>query len=184
MKINVGSEELVWVIVAIFWGIAKIVSAAAKKKRSERPHTDASSDTSNDPIAEQLRKLLGGQDIQVSESTYREIPKVPPKNPLESDDVEVLPGMCKSIDPQPAISPEKIPEKVSEFDFRPTMSQFRRGIPSIKLPIMTTTEMPNAIQRRKKTKSSLAQLIDPANRKSIRRAMLSHILFSPPKAME
>jgi hypothetical protein len=62
------------------------------------------------------------------------------------------------------------------------MKAFRNTLPAMKLPAMTLRFQP--LEKSGAKVPNLANVINPADKRTLRRAMLSHIIFSPPKALE
>ncbi|MCC7300094.1 MAG: hypothetical protein IT583_03330, partial [Verrucomicrobia bacterium] len=131
-----------------------------------------------------LRKMAGVDEFRI-EPPERVEEAVKPQKPAA-----VSRGRTSSVDVSslPDIKPLQrrivIPEavEVQTVDLRPKMSAFRQSVPAIKLPAMnlsfrgSETSVQNA--------PNLGKILNSADRNSIRRAMLSHIIFSPPKALE
>jgi len=192
MQEPVKAEGLIWLIVGVFWVIAQIAGAAAKKNQPRPPVSDNGEEsvTSGGPIAELLRKMAGVQELRVEpaeepkETTFAPTLSrqsgVRTKNPWKPGEIEALPDIkplrrITSEPPAPVIIQPKI-------DVRLKMSAFRNSIPSIKLPAMNLSFQGSATSVQQVP--NLGKILNPADKSSLRRAMLSHIIFSPPKALE
>lgn len=186
----VKADGFIWLIVGIFWVVAQIAGAASKKNAPRRPARsgDDEKPLPSDPLAELLRKLGDAQQFELPQPEYEELPEEDqepntgfvPQNAWRPGDIEKLP----EIEPIRRQAPSHEPVAVSpiEAEFRPSMSAFRSTLPTIKLPSVHLR-----FQRLEKSGENfpnIGNIIDPTDRKALRRAMLSHILFSPPKALE
>ena len=193
--IKAGADGLIWVVVGIFWVIAQIAGAAAKKNQPRPPHSNAGerSDASGDPIAELLRKMAGVEEFRVEPPVLNKEPAeefstpVPArqsglrtKNPWKPGDIEALPDIkpLRRAAPEPPAPAPVLPK----IDAHLKMSAFRNSIPSIKLPSMSMSFQGSATSVQKAP--NLGLILNPADKSSVRRAMLSHIIFAPPKALE
>jgi len=181
--IKAGTENWVWIIVGIFWVIAQIAGASKKKKQPLRPVSDEVDDASEEPLAHLMRKLAG---VPVEFSEPSPVDATPPSR---------FPDLRNSIDATPPSHRQQTPAPISQesepvvepmeapaVNLRPTMSAFRNTLPTLKLPAIKLN-----IQGPEKTSShlpSLSNLIKPGDQRALRRTMLSHIVFSPPKALE
>jgi hypothetical protein len=185
----VKAEGLIWLIVGVFWVIAQIAGAAAKKNQPRPPGTDSESEevlrvppalSNVDGFAEMLRKMAEAQPIE--ETQPEPAPVFVPPPPRRRVDIEKLPDM-KPFRREP-LSPEPVAKaiKIPEADLRPKMSAFRNSVPSIKMPAMNLSF--HGSETSVKNVPNLAKILNPADKTSVRRAMLGHIIFSPPKAME
>lgn len=192
------AEGFIWLIVGIFWVVAQIAGAAAKKNQPRRPVDSGDNEPmppSADPFAELMRKLSEVQRIEAPQQEYKELPEEPvekplafvPRNAWRVGDIEKLPDIQPlrretAPSPEPAIQSPKV-------DIRPKMSAFRSTLPAMKLPAMSLRFQPLEINAATGGKPgthfpTIGKVIDPTDRKALRRAMLSHIIFSPPKALE
>lgn len=181
--IKADAEGFIWLIVGIFWVIAQIAGAAAKKKQ---PLRRAAGDTeekasSTDPFAELLRKMAGVEEFRVE--TPEIIKEAPERKPWKPEEIEQLPDiepLRNEIMGKREAPP--VPIKVPGVDIRPKMSAFRSSVPSIKLPAMNLSfKGSETVIRNVRNPGGILKLSDKS---SLRRAMLSHIIFSPPKALE
>ncbi|NOU36858.1 MAG: hypothetical protein HOO88_08835 [Kiritimatiellaceae bacterium] len=187
----VRAEGLIWLVVGVFWVIAQIAGAAAKKNQPRPPIANSESDevpgnppalSNVDGFAEMLRKMAGVQPIEKPEPERELAPVFVPQTPRRRVAIEKLPDI-KPLRREP-VSPEPVAKmvKIPEADLRPKMSAFRNSVPSIKMPAM------NLSFRGTETSvhgiPNLGKILNPADKSSTRRAMLGHIIFSPPKAME
>jgi hypothetical protein len=198
MNVLKADGGFVWLIVGVFWVIAQIAGAAAKKKQPLRPPVapgDEPGETPGDPFAELLRKMAGVQEFRVEPPTVTEEPAEMPftpspmrrnevrtKNPWKPGDIEALPDiepLRRETMGQKDIPPA--PSKIQEIDIRPKMSAFRNSVPSIRLPAMNLSFNGSATSIQ--NVPNLGKIISPSDKNSLRRAMLSHIIFSPPKAL-
>jgi len=183
--VQAGVEELIWVVVGIFWVIAQIAGASKKKKtppqsiNHENEHPSAPVD--GDGFADLLRKLSGVQEIKAPTPPRAE---AAPMRAARSERLAppTEPGFTGRA--TPPVEPTRIEPvtEIAEVDIRPTMSSFRSIMPAMKLPSMKMSFRPS--EESTATSPMLGQIIDPADKQTLRRAMLSHIIFSPPKALE
>ncbi len=181
--IKAGAEEFIWIVVGIFWVIAQIAGGAAKKKMNPRLATEEENggEAPVDPFAELMRKLVGVQEINSP------APPKPVEIPIKAARSERFapPETSKPIDEAtPPAEPNRAEPvtQVAEVDIRPTMNAFKTAMPSMKFPSMSL----NFQGSEKSTGNApiLGKIIDPADKSTLRRAMLSHIIFSPPKAFD
>jgi len=185
---------IIWLVVGVFWIISQIASAAAKKNQPRPPPADAGQEpeSSADPFAELLRKMAGVEEFRVEPPTFTEEPEetvFAPKpvrrneprssNPWKPGDIEALPDIkpLQRVSREPP-APEPVQPKI---DVRPKMSAFRNSVPSIKLPTLNLSFQGSATSIQ--NAPNLGKTLSPADKSSLRRAMLSHIIFSPPKAL-
>jgi hypothetical protein len=184
----VKAEGLIWLIVGVFWVVAQIAGAAAKKNQPRPLGTDSESeDVPRDPralnnvdgFAELLRKMAGAQPIEETEPEPPPVFVQPP--PRRRIDIEKLPDM-KPFRREP-LSPEPVAKaiKIPEADLRPKMLAFRNSVPSIKMPTMNLSF--HGSETSVKNVPNLAKILNSTDKTSVRRAMLGHIIFSPPKAL-
>jgi hypothetical protein len=195
MHDTVKAEGLIWLIVGVFWVIAQIAGAAAKKNQPRPPQsdTDEQNEPAPDSITELLRKMAGVNEFRVEPPEFIEEPKetvVNPvlsrqsrsrtKNPWKPGDIEALPDMMplRRMVTEPTAAAPVLPQ----LDARPKMSAFRNSIPSIKLPTMNMSFQGSATSVQKAP--NLGKFLNLSDKNSLRRAMISHIIFSPPKALE
>jgi hypothetical protein len=180
----VKADGLIWLIVGVFWVIAQIAGAAAKKNQSLRP--PVSDDNSGEPpapsnvegFAELLRKMAGAEEFRVEPPEHEELPEEKPWKPGE---IETLPEI-KPLRREIPSERSPVPSAVPEIDIRPKMSALRNSIPSIKLPAMNLSFRGSETSVRRVP--DIGRILNPSDNTSLRRAMLSHIIFSPPKALE
>ena len=198
---------IIWLVVGVFWVIAQIAGAAAKKNQPRPPPADASEEPepSVDPFAELLRKMAGVEEFRVEPPKFIEEPaektftpqpvrrsEVRTKSPREpspsrrngmtADAIEALPDieplrreiMGQRETPLSPVQPR--------IDAHLKMSAFRNSVPSIKLPTLNLSFQGSATSIQ--NAPNLGKILSPSDKSSLRRAMLSHIIFSPPKAME
>ncbi|MFA6172675.1 MAG: hypothetical protein WC334_03595 [Kiritimatiellales bacterium] len=190
--IKAGADGLIWVVVGVFWVIAQIAGAAAKKNQPRPPlsDTDEAGAPAGDPLAELLRKMAGGQELRAEPDEEPEQKTFAPlqsrqsgartSNPWKPGDIEALPDIkpLRRAAPEPP-APVSVPPQI---DMRPKMSAFRNSTPSIKMPTMNLSFQGSATSVQQVP--NLGKILNPADKNSLRRAMLSHIIFSPPKALE
>lgn len=183
----VKAEGLIWLIVGVFWVIAQIAGAAAKKNQPRPTGTDSESEevlrvppalSNVDGFAEMLRKMAEVQPIEETEPA----PVFVQQPPRHRVDIEKLPDMKPSRREPPSPEPVAKAIKIPEADLRPKMSAFRNSVPSIKMPAMNLSF--HGSETSVKNVPNLEKILNPADKTSVRRAMLGHIIFSPPKAME
>ncbi|HNX52269.1 MAG TPA: hypothetical protein PKI68_00835 [Pontiellaceae bacterium] len=179
---------IVWLIVGVFWVIAQIAGAAAKKNQPPRPvaEEEETGAATEDPFAELLRKMAGAENLHIEPPVFIEEPQHKPafrsSSPWKPGDIEALPDIEPLRHEAPAPEPAAKPAALPEPDLRPKMSAFRNSVPSIKLPTMNLSFQGSETSVRKS--SDLGKILNPSDRNSLRRAMLSHIIFSAPKALE
>ncbi|MGE4489704.1 MAG: hypothetical protein AB7E95_09190 [Kiritimatiellales bacterium] len=189
-------DIIIPILVGAFWIIAQIAGAAAKKKQPPRPTRQDSEKPVDDPFAELMRRLSGEQPFAVQhpeepdepeflDAVEEEEPEPPPLISRRSNNeiraIHNLPDIQPLRRDPPAPEPIAPPVEIPEMDLRPKMSQFRTSIPSIKLPALDLN-----FQTLEKTGGkfpTFGKIIDRNDRQSLRRAMLSHIIFSKPKAL-
>ena len=73
--VQAGAEELIWIVVGVFWVIAQIAGGAAKKKRTpprpvsgdenHEPSVPSRVEGAEDPFANLMRKLAGVQEFKI-----------------------------------------------------------------------------------------------------------------------
>ncbi len=171
---------IVWLIVGVFWVIAQIAGAAAKKNQPPRPVAgeEETGTPPADPFAELMRRMAGAEELRIEPPEAVFVPETPWK----AGDIESLPDIKPLRREAPAPEPVIKPVKAPEIDIRPKMSAFRSSVPSIKLPAMNMSFQGSSTSVQKAPNLELA--LNPSDKSSLRRAMLSHIIFSPPKALE
>ncbi len=191
--VQAGAEELIWIVVGVFWVIAQIAGSATKKKTAPpRQATDQNGEppalSEVEGFADLMRKLSGAQEfkiptptepVEIPVKTARSERLAPPRTskatgratpPAEPNRMEMLKN------------PRKPTEEIAEVDIRPTMSSFKSAMPAMKLPSMKMSFQPSEKSTGKVP--ILGKIINPSDKSTLRRAMLSHIIFSPPKALE
>ena len=196
---------LVWLVVGVFWVIAQIAGAAAKKNQPRPPPSDTGEENAPpaDPITELLRKMAGVQEFRIEPPEFVEKPAVKtftpqpvrrsevrtksPREPglsrrngMTADDIEALPDIkpLQRAAPGPS-APSPVQPRI---DAHLKMSAFRNSVPTIKLPTLNLSFQGSATSIQ--NAPNLGKILSPSDKSSLRRAMLSHIIFSPPKAME
>lgn len=195
MDHTVQAGSLIWLIVGAFWVIAQVAGAAAKKNQPRPPasNTGEESEPAGDSITELLRKMAGVQEFRAEPPELTEEPEETTfapvllrqsgsrtKNPWKPGEIEALPDIkpLRRAVPEPP-APVMVQPKI---DAHLKMSAFRNSIPSIKLPAMNLSFQGSATSVQQVP--NLGKILTPSDKNSIRRAMLSHIIFSPPKALE
>jgi len=180
-------------IIGLIWVIAQVAGAAAKKKNAAtRPSSMKTNneEPAEDPFAALMRKIGGVQEFKIPDpsgpprselrSTTGEPKKVKADRSWKPDDVKTLPDV-KPIRREAAI-PEPKPIQAPLLDAHPKMSSFKSAMPSIKLPAMKLS-----LQGSGKSGSGvlkIGKIINPADKQTLRRAVLGHIILSKPKALE
>ena len=178
--VQAGAEELIWIVVGVFWVIAQIAGGAAKKKMApSRPAEEREGgEAPVDPFAELMRKLSGVQEFEAP--APKTVDAVSPPRPHPARNAVRTPHLQEE---KPTPIPKMPPvAEIADVDIRPTMSSFKSAMPAMKLPSMSLS-----FQGSEKSTGNvprLGKIIDPADKSTLRRAMLSHIIFSPPKALE
>jgi hypothetical protein len=201
------APPLIWLIVGLFWVIAQIAGAAAKKKMPPRP-ADSGDDAEtppNDPFAELLRKIGEAQRVDAPKPLYEELPEeeLLPEPPVQQKRTLADTGNLPDIKPLRRETPAQASVAPPlEIAAQPSMASFRSTLPVMKLPSVPLSFRPlekpagrirnsgpgqgeNALGSPKETtRRGLAAVIGTSGPQSLRRAMLGHIIFSPPKALE
>jgi len=180
-----SAPGFIWLIVGIFWVVAQIAGAAAKKQQASRPVApDAEPGaTPGDPFAELMRKMAGVQPFEIPQPEYNNEPEYEEEQEANLAATETMPN----IEPlrREVIRQTDLPPSLAELPkivVRPTMKAFRNTLPAMKLPAMTLRFQPS--EKTEQNVPMLGKILNPADKASLRRAMLSHIIFSPPKALE
>ena len=188
--VKAGGDFVVMLIVGLFWVIAQIASAASKKKPAPpSPDFDEEDSVAEDPFADLMRKLSGAQELKTPPSPNSPPIKEKPAEPLEplwsaeerNDPPKPQPAVVTAKPTKPAEQVEP-PAEIAATNIQPSMEAFRSSMQSIKMPTMDLN-----FQTSEETGGKIpmfGKIIDPTDRQSVRRAMLSHIIFSKPKAME
>lgn len=186
-------DDFIPFLIAIVWVIAQIAGAAAKKKRAlpsfgEKPQdsprpVEPGGRRPGDSFAELLRQLGGGEEFRIPAPQFDEdLPETPAlshRNPIKTE----VPPPEKTF--QPLETPDaRIKQPQVEIEVRPKMSAFRNSTPSIKLPSASLRIDSPSYAEASRGKQGLGDELHLNSRKALRRAMLSHIIFSPPKALE
>ncbi len=183
--VKAGAEGLIWLVVGIFWVIAQIAGGAAKKKMPQQPlsENEEEGEAPVDPFAELMRKLAGVQEFNIPAPPE---PVELPDAAWDPDEIDALPDIQPLQDIQPLpleiLPPVMASSKLEEVDIRPTMRSFRNTLPAMRLPSMRLNFQP--LEKSDGKVPTLGKTLNPDDRQSVRRAMLSHIIFSPPKALE
>lgn len=71
---------------------------------------------------------------------------------------------------------------VPDMNIRPTMSSFKSAMPSIRMPVMKLS-----FQSPEQSDSGIprvGKIIDPSDKRTLRRAVLGQIILGKPRAME
>ncbi len=205
--VRAGAEDLIWLVVGLFWAIAQFAGAAAKKKAAERRRSRPAEEQEKPPLArdrfaELMSEITGAQtfDVPEPEAVAEELPadhpvrRITPAAETSPDIVSMRQAAAiegsnvKPIDRKAKIEDASVrPIEEVETHVRPRMSSFRRGIPSIRLPSIPsmnrTIDVPSYTEAASGTQG-IGKELHLKNRKALRRAILSHIIFSPPKALE
>lgn len=176
-------------IIGLIWVIAQVAGAAAKKNKTDprpRPQPrmddgemeDPSTLSGVDGFADLMRQLSGAQEI-----------KIPPRPEPVERPVETLrePAQTKS---QPAVQPlrqmaaalKPESDNVPTVTIRPAMSSFKVAMPAMKLPAMnlsfrTSEKSGSGVPR-------VGKIINPADKQTLRRAVLGQIILGKPRSME
>ena len=175
--VKAGAEELIWIVVGIFWVIAQIAGGATKKKMTPPPRpmdTDGQEEppalSDAEGFADLMRKLSGVQEIKAP---------TPPKPIKQTVDAT---SPSRSVPAQDATRTSHLRSKeIAEVDIRPTMSSFKTAMPAMKLPAMNLSFQPT--EKSGSFFPKVGKIIDPSNKQSLRHAMLSHIILGKPRAM-
>jgi hypothetical protein len=186
----VKAEGFIWLVIGVFWVIAQIAGAAAKKKQPGPPLSNNREEDGPplaDPITELLRKMSGIEEFRAEPPSFNEEPRKVPiiirENPWSPGEIEKLPDIQPLRRGAPVTEvPAAAEPALPRIDIRPKMSAFRTSVPAMKLPAMNFSfHSPESSVRKA---PALESVLNPADKNSLRRAMLSHIIFSPPKALE
>jgi hypothetical protein len=190
MDHTVKAEGFIWLIIGAFWIIAQIAGAAAKKKQALPPRSGSDREEGRppvDPIAELLRKMTGIEEFRAAPPEFTEEPQrnsvSTRENPWNPGEIEALPDI-KPLRREP-MDQEGVRFTLTEspkIDLRPKMDTFRNSVPSIKLPAMSLSFQP--LGKSSGKSPAIGKIINPSDKNSLRRAILGHIIFSPPKALE
>jgi len=183
--VKADAPGFIWLIVGVFWVIAQIAGAAAKKNQPMRPPVadNEPGETTDDPFAELLRKMAVAKPLRVEPPKFEEKPGPSRRNAIKASDIEALPDiepLRRETMGQAEMRPAPI--DVPKIDIRPKMSAFRSSVPTIRLPAMNLSFQGSETSVR--NVPNLGNILNPSDKNSLRRAMLSHIIFSPPKAIE
>jgi hypothetical protein len=119
-----------------------------------------------------MRKLGGVQEFKIPTPPEPEEIKPPPPQALP----DAAPIRQKAVIPEPE------PVQAPPVDARPKMSSFKQAMPAIRMPAMKLN-----FQTSEKSDSGLprvGKIINPADKQSLRRAMLGKIILGKPKALE
>jgi hypothetical protein len=192
--VKAGAEELIWLVVGVFWVIAQIAGNSAQKKLKERQlQSSETEDTDQPPVdgrmAELVRRLSGVQEIRIPEPPPpRELRKRHHKPTHRSSESE------KQSAPEKAVRKTKLdaPKEITEMEFRPSMNSFRNAMPTIQLPSIKLPSMKLHYQCAAHHdrdvdsghETGRAAHLNLKDRKALRRAMLNHVILSKPKAFE
>jgi hypothetical protein len=199
---------IIWLVVGVFWVIAQIAGAAAKKNQPRPPPSDTGEENAPpaDPIAELLRKMAGVQEFRIEPPKFVEEPEEPVftpqpvrrsevrtkspwepglsrRNGMTADDIKALPDiepLRREIRGQRKTPPDPAPVQ-PRIDAHLKMSAFRNSVPTIKLPSLNLSFQGSATSIQ--NAPDLGKILSSSDKSSLRRAMLSHIIFSPPKAL-
>jgi len=176
--IKAEAGGLIWVVVGVFWVIAQIAGAAAKKNQPPRPveSDDRPGETPGDPFAELLRKMAGAQTFELPQPEYEEEQEEALAATERMPDIEPL---RRETMGQTDMPPD--PVELTKIAIHPAQRTFRNTLPAMKLPAMTLRFQP--LEKTGRNVPNLGNVINPADKSTLRRAMLSHIIFSPPKAL-
>ena len=186
--VKAGAEELIWIVVGIFWVIAQIAGSSKKKMAPPRPrNNDEGEQTVEDPFADLMSKLSGVQEFKIPEPpkpVEKTVDAVSPPRPQPTQKNAVRTPRLQKETPVP--KPEPAIE-IAEVDVRPTMNAFRNSLPAMKLPSMKLHFQCAPHHDRDVDSGKDIGRIDRLglkDRATFRRAMLSHIILGKPKAME
>ena len=193
--IKAEAGDLLWVVVGIFWLIAQVAGAAAKKKRAT-PRTPArpTDKPPSDPFSDLMKKLSGIEEFKIpSAPEFQEEPaeilsvKRPHTDEPSAQPQPIRPATKTSYQPGRTVLPAstssaKSVSDRSDVEPLPTMNAFNNAMPAMKLPSMSLRF--HASKTSADPSSALQKILQPEDKQSLRRAMLSHIIFSPPKAFE
>ncbi|MBC8207506.1 MAG: hypothetical protein ISR85_03015 [Kiritimatiellales bacterium] len=164
-------------IVGLVWVIAQIAGAAAKKKTASQSRPQPRRNAGETEESPALSGVDGFADLMRQISGTQEI-KIPPRP--EPDEIKPQPAMQPVRQTAPA--PMTKSDNVAAVDIRPTLSAFRTAMPAMKLPAMNLS-----FRTSEKSGSGLprvGKIINPADRQTLRRAVLGHIILGKPRAME
>jgi hypothetical protein len=185
----VKAEGFIWLVIGVFWVIAQIAGAAAKKKQPRPPLSNNREEDGlplADPIAELLRKMSGIEEFRAEPPSFTEepqkVPVVTRENPWSPGEIEKLPDIKPLRRTAPITETSAATPALPRIDIRPKMSAFRTSVPAMKLPAMNFSFLSPETSVRQA--SAVGSILNPSDKNSLRRAMLSHIIFSPPKALE
>jgi len=195
MIVKAESGGFIWLIVGVFWVIAQIAGAAAKKKRQEAAGETAAPEEGRpvDPFAELLRKIAGAQEFRVEPPEFEEMPEedlsAAFQTPWKAGEIEPAhQPLQRPPQTQGGLYPAAVnlnPSEKPQVDIQPKMSSFRSSLSPIKQPSMNFSFTGASPETRSRGASSgIRSILHPADKTSLRRAMLGHILLGKPKALE
>ncbi len=175
-------DALLPLIIGAIWIIAQIVGAAAKKKPppARRP-APTDGEPSEDPFADLMRRLSGVQEFK--------IPEPPEPVDLPAETVSPLPqavpiaaAPTAAVPSLPPLAPKAESVDMQAMAARPAMSSFKSAMPAMKLPAMTM-----GFQGLEKSGSKvprIGKIIATADKQTLRRAVLGHIILGKPRGMD
>jgi hypothetical protein len=185
--IRAGGDDFVWIIVGVFWVIAQIAGGISKKNK-RRPPAAASGEqpeAAENQLSEMLRQLSGQPPFETPLPEFTELSEKQesaPENQWSSAELAALPDFVRKAEPPPPPPVLKPVAEIPKIDIRPTMKAFRNASVAMKQPSMNLRIQ--GLEKRAEKIPMCGHIINPADRNSLRRAMLSHIILSKPKGME
>ncbi len=177
--VQAGAEEFIWIVVGIFWVIAQVAGGALKKKMpAARPVTDEDGEPEENPPV--LSHVEGLTDLMRKLGVAQEIKAPAPQKPAapRKGEMHLAPTPAKKTTPTPKAP---VIAEIAEVDIRPTMNSFKSAMPSMKLPSMKMSFQPS--EKSARNVPSLGSIINPRDKSTLRRAMLSHIVLGKPRGL-
>ncbi len=185
---KIDLDSLFPLIIGAIWIIAQVLSAAARKKpaRPAGPDRPApAGETGEDPFAELMRKLGGVQEFKIPdppEPADLPEPAEAVSPPIPQPIRTAAPVSRFAADQDMANAPQRPSAEAPAAAVRPTMNAFRTAMPSMKLPAMNLS-----FQTSEKQGTGLprvGKIINPADKQTLRRAVLGHIILGKPRGMD
>ena len=190
MIVKAKSEDFIWLIVGIFWVIAQIAGAAAKKKQKAAAESGDGQENERpvDPLSDFLRKIAGTQEFRIEPPELDEEPEEENfQTAWKPGEIEALPDIqplhriARTQSGMYPAAPNLNPSERAEVDIRPKMTAFRSSLRPIKQPSMNLNFAESAASG---ASAGIGSILKPADKAALRRAMLGHILLGKPKALQ
>jgi hypothetical protein len=208
MIVKAGMDDLIWLVGGLFWVIAQIAGAAAKKKQPPRPRSSGQPphEKTNDPFADLMQQIGGAQRFDIPTIEEEPVEEEKPINLQWKPVISAIQVDHDSYTQEPALPKTELTQNITAIeeasadpslpnqrtdypntDVRPKMSQFRSSIPAVKLPpipsMNLTIDVPSYSEA-SSGRQGIGRELCLKNRRALRRAMLSHLIFNKPRALE